>query len=106
MLIYKIQNTMSTNRGISMIYNGHLQGGDGRFTDFVKKGLKWAKDNKLVSKIGAVSDAVGATDYLNKKTGGKFGQAVDFGKSKGYGRRTVTRTRTVTRGGARRKRRN
>lgn len=60
----------------------------------VKKGMQWAKDNQVVSKIGNVANAVGATDYLNNKTGGKFSQAVAFGQQKGYGRR---RKRTVRR---------
>lgn len=62
--------------------------------DWIKKGIHtgrrvadWAKKNQVVTKIGNVADAVGATGYLNDRTGGKFGQAVDIGKQKGFGRR-------------------
>ena len=104
-----------TNAGLNAIYNGGLQSGymagSGRmrrynndmhgagFMDFIKKGINFAKENKLASKLGAVADAVGATQYLNDKTGGKFSQAVDFAKDKGFGRKRRTRT---TKGGKRR----
>jgi len=80
------------NAGMNAIYNGglqsgYMQSGNGRILDFLKKGHKWTKDNKIISKIGDVVNAVGGTDYINKKTGGKFGQAIDYGSKKGYGKK-------------------
>jgi hypothetical protein len=57
--------------------------------DFVKK-------NKLISKAAAIGDTLGATGYLNKKTGGKYGAATGFAKSKGYGR-AKPKTKAVAR---------
>lgn len=91
------------NRGMNAIYNGGLSYNGmhgGGFFDSIKKGIQWAKDNKVASKIGAVADAVGATNYLNEKTGGKFGQAIDMAKEKGFGRR---RRKAPSKGGAKKR---
>lgn len=94
-----------TSRGMALIYNGGLvQSGNG-FLDNLKMANAFAKKHKLVTKLGDVASAVGATGFLDSKTGGLFSKGVKAGKQAGYGRRTVTRTRTVTRqaGGRKRK---
>lgn len=90
-----------TNVGLSMRYDGGLasgytQGGAG-FMDWIRKGAAFAKKHQIGSKIGAVADAVGATGYLDSKTGGNFSKGVEFAKSKGYGKRRKTK------GGAKKK---
>jgi len=80
------------NRPVPVTYP---QGGAG-FLDSLKKANEWAKRHKIISKIGAVGDAVGATDYLNKKTGGYYGKAVTEGKKRGYGKKRGTRKRRTT----------
>jgi len=81
------------NVGLNAIYNGGLtagyspaQSGTG-FLDKLKKANDWAKKHKIGTKIGAVVDAVGGTDYLNKKTGGYYGKAITEGKKRGYGKK-------------------
>jgi len=79
------------------VYSG-MQQGNGKFMDFLKgvannaKGInKFLKDNKVGSKLGNVTDALGVTSYLDSKTGGKYSQGIDFAKKKGYGKKRRTR---------------
>lgn len=88
------------NVGLNAIYNGGLtsgympmQSGSG-VMDWIKKANEFAKKHKLVSKIGAVADAVGATDYINKKTKGYYGKAITEGTKRGYGRKKRRTRRT------------
>lgn len=82
---------MSRNyhRGIVTAYDNSIsinQSGAG-VLQRIRDGIKWAKNNKLISKGKAIADTLGATQYLDSKTGGKFSQAADMGIQKGYGRR-------------------
>jgi len=81
------------NRPVPLTYE---QGGAG-FLDNLKKANEWAKKHKIFSKIGAVGDAVGATDYLNKKTGGYYGKAITEGKKRGYGKKRGKRGKRTSR---------
>lgn len=84
----------SSNKGLNAIYNGGLtagytpvvQGGAG-FMDWMKKANDFAKKYQIISKIGAVSDAIGARDLINQKTGGYFDKAIDMGQKRGYGKK-------------------
>jgi len=63
-----------------------IQGGTGLLDSF-RKANEWAKRHKIGTKIGAVGDALGATDYLNKKTKGYYGKAINEAKKRGYGKK-------------------
>ena len=72
----------------ALIYNGGLQSGDG-LMDWVNKAKKahdFVKKGGYITKIGNAADALGATDYLDAKTGGKYSQGRALAKQKGYGR--------------------
>lgn len=78
--------------GQHAIYSQGLpaQGGGGRLDTAVQglqKANTFAKKNKVVTKGAAVVDALGLTPMLNKKTGGVYGDAVSYAKSKGYGKK-------------------
>jgi len=64
--------------------------GFGRFIKSVGSAAKdvnsFAKNNKLVSKLGRATDMLGVTGALNAASGGLYSQSVDAGKQLGYGR--------------------
>lgn len=98
---------MSRNyqRGIVTAYDNSLsinQSGAGVMQK-IRDAIKWAKNNKIVSKGKAIADTLGATGYLDAKTGGKFSQAADFGVQKGFGRRRIARPRQKALGRPRQK---
>jgi hypothetical protein len=86
-----------TTQGMNLIYNGGVQSGDG-LMDWIKKAKSahdFVKKNKLISKAVAIGDSLGATGYLDKRTGGKYSKGASFAKKKGYGKKkkAVARTR-------------
>ena len=84
-----------TSRGQLMMYNGGVQTGRG-FMDWVNKGKKlhdFVKGNQLISKGANIASSLGLDNYLNQKTGGKYGQATVFAKSKGYGKKRKKTTK-------------
>lgn len=54
---------------------------------WIKKGIDWAKRNKAISKVKAVTDAVGATNFIDSKTGGLYSKGVNVATQNGFGRR-------------------
>ena len=102
--------------GVLALYNGGMvpQRGDG-FMDWAKKAHSFVKDNQLLSKGAKALNALGATDYLDKKTGGLYSKGVAEAESRGYGRRrkrggskkstrkTTTRKKTTRKRAPRRK---
>ena len=79
----------------------HRKHGTG-FFDMIKKAHSFVKDNQLVSKAKSIADTLGATAYLDEKTGGNFSKVADLAASKGYGRRRrrgAGRRRVVRRAG-------
>lgn len=103
---------MSRNyqRGIVTAYDNSLslnQSGAG-FMDFIRGAINtgkrvnnFAKKNNIISKIGRVANNLGATDYLDSKTGGNFSKGINMGIQKGYGRRR--KQRGGNKGGCKRK---
>ena len=90
---------MSTSRSMTAIYNPALQSGAG-FKDWVSKAKQahdFVKKGGYITKIGNAVDALGATDYLDSKTGGKYSQGRTLAKQKGYGKRKPGRPRKVGR---------
>lgn len=70
-------------------YNGgHLpvQGG-GALTVNFRRLNNFAKNNKVVSKFKGVTDALGATDFIDKKTGGLYSKGANAAIKRGYGKR-------------------
>lgn len=84
-----------TQVGQQQIYNGGLvpspQAGSGRKINSaisnLSKANQFAKQNRLVSKGDAVLGALGLRDLVDQKTGGAYGAAVNFAKTKGYGKK-------------------
>lgn len=74
--------------GQSTIYSGGLpvQAGGGALQN-LQKANAFAKQHKVISKGDAVLGALGLRDYVNTKTGGAYGVAVDYAKTKGYGKK-------------------
>jgi hypothetical protein len=74
--------------------------GRGKKTDQAKSlvaGLQrantFAQDNKVVTKGRKVTDTLGLTKLLDKKTNGLYSQGTDFAISRGYGRRRKPKRR-------------
>lgn len=82
-----------TTVGMAAIYNGGLQQGLGvgrtlkKIESGVNKVGQFAKRNNLVSAVGKAADIAGVTGAIDGVTRGAFSRAVDYGKSKGYGKR-------------------
>jgi hypothetical protein len=88
-----------TSKSLTAVYNGGVQQGDG-FMDWIRgaqKIHKFVKDNKLISKGANIASTLGADKYLNAKTGGKYGKATGFAKSKGYGKKTKAKPKAKPR---------
>lgn len=75
-----------TSMGLAALYNNTLQGGRGGMTKIGNLNTM-AKDRKVISKLGGVSDALGTTAYLDRGTKGLFSKGVSMGKKKGYGKK-------------------
>ena len=85
---------MSRTLGQSAIYNGGLQSGLGigralkAVGNAASKVGKFAKENKLATKLDQVVDVIpGARGYLDANTGGVYSKAVQAARYKGYGKR-------------------
>lgn len=95
------QRVTRTQLGAYSIHNGGIppQGGGGvkfdKFVANVKNANSFARDNKIITKGKAVTDALGATAYLDAKTGGLYSKGAEYGMSKGYGKKPKKKKRTT-----------
>jgi hypothetical protein len=83
-----------TQLGQAAIYNSGMvtqSGGAMNFGANLNKANQFAKDYRVVSKTRGVTDALGLTGFLDKKTGGLYSKGTDLAKSKGYGKKKTTR---------------
>ena len=94
-----MQRVTRTQLGQYAIYNGGMipypqAGGALNFSNLgsnLAKANQFTKDYRLVSKTRGVTDALGLTGYLDKRTGGLYSKGTDLAKSKGYGKKKTTR---------------
>lgn len=87
-----------TQLGQHAIYNSGLppQGGGGpridKFIGGLRNANEFARDNKLITKTKGVTDVIGLTPYLDRKSNGLYSKGADYAMSKGYGKKKKKRT--------------
>lgn len=86
----RLENTQDPSYRFSQ-QGGAWYNNAGDFVRGVKQANKFAKDNKVISKIKGVTDVLGVTPQLDTLTAGLYSKGAKMGRQAGYGKKKMQR---------------